>query len=72
MHHSWMFEVIKDLRDYADKNDLIAVGEALRLTSTVANAELQGLVQDASARATDNTAKVLPFQQLSSPAKYQT
>ncbi len=71
MHHSWMIEVIEDLRDYADKNDLIAVGEALRLTSTVANAELQGLAQDASVSAVERPANVLLFRPIASPLKYQ-
>ena len=71
MQHGWMFEVLEDLRDYAAKNDLVAVHEALRLTSTVVNAELQGAVRASMAQASDNSATVLQIAPLPLPVKYQ-
>ncbi len=62
MPHSWMCEVLECLRDNAAKNDLVAVHEALRLTSTFVVAELQGVVQGPLAKAPGNSAGVMQVE----------
>ena len=72
MRHGWMLEVLEDLRNYADKNDLIAAWEALSLTSTVVNAELLGHVSEAPVQMFKNTPGVPLSQPVIPPVKYQT
>ena len=71
MRHGWMVEVLEDLREYANKNNLVAVYEALKLTSTVVEAELEVLFKDTPPQAIETTAKLVQLHPHTLPAKYQ-
>lgn len=40
MRHDWIFEVLNDLRSYAQKNDLPALAEQAERTLRIARAEI--------------------------------
>ena len=46
MRHDWIFNVLRDLRSYAEKNDLPAIARAAADALDVAHAEIAGQSAD--------------------------
>ena len=46
MRHDWIFNVLRDLRSYAEKNDLPAIAVAAEQALDVAHAEIAALSAD--------------------------
>lgn len=46
MQHAWIFDVLADLRSYAEMNDLPAIAAAAEQTLGVAKVELAALAGD--------------------------
>jgi hypothetical protein len=60
MRHDWIFDVLTDLRSYAEQNDLQALAAQVEMALAIAHAEIGAAMCPASQRKEDEGNTNLP------------